>query len=122
MQNATIFNPSSDDLERKVRALRDVQKSLDGIKASLEQFKSKGYDQSLGTEEELKQAFEVSQNSYNQAVKSLSSGDLKKAREKNLISTEEFQKLSVAKHKEKIQSIRGNEKNKSHTKDQSHRR
>jgi preprotein translocase subunit SecD len=122
MINATIFNPTDNNLEAKVKSVRDVQKAYHGVKASLKISKANGYNSALGTEEELKEALEISQNSYNQAIKSLSEGELKKARKENLLSTEEFQKLSIEKHKTKVQVIRSEQKNKSHTKDHSHKK
>jgi hypothetical protein len=122
MLNATIFNPSNNDLKTKVKSVRDVQKAFEGIKASFDHTKTNGYNSALGTEEELKEAYTISQNSYKKAINSLSEGELKKARKENLLSTEEFQKLSVEKHKTKVQAIRSEEKNKSHTKDHSHKK
>lgn len=122
MSLASIFNPVDESLESKVKAVREVQKSYFGVKSSLDYSKANGFDSALGTEEELKEALEISQNSYHQAVKALSDSEMKKARQEKLITTEEFQKLSVEKHKAKVQSIRGNDKNKSHTKDHSHKK
>jgi len=122
MQNATLFNPIDDSLEAKVKIVREVQRSYQNIKASIELSKRNGFNQSLGTEDELKDAFKITQSSYKQAVKSLSSGELKQAREKQLLTVEEFQKISVEKHKSKVQTIRGDQKNKSYSKDHSHRK
>ena len=85
MINATIFNPTDNNLEAKVKSVRDVQKAYHGVKASLKISKANGYNSALGTEEELKEALEISQNSYNQAIKSLSEGELKKASFKNYL-------------------------------------
>ena len=109
MQRATLFNPIDNSLETKVKSVREVQKSFLGIKASLEYSKSNGYDQALGTKEELDKAFILTKNSYKDAVKSFSEGDLKKAKKENLLTTEEFQKLSVEKHKAKVKEIRANQ-------------
>jgi len=109
MQRATLFNPIDNSLETKVKSVREVQKSFLGIKASLEYSKLNGYDQALGTKEELDKAFILTKNSYKDAVKSLSEGDLKKAKRENLLTTEEFQKLSVERHKAKVKEIRSNQ-------------
>jgi Na+/phosphate symporter len=109
MQRATLFNPIDDSLETKVKSVRDVQKAYLGIKASLEYSKVKGYNQALGTKEELDKAYILTKDSFKQAVKSMSDSDLKKARSEKLISTEEFQKLSVEKHKTKVNFIRSNQ-------------
>ncbi len=122
MQNATLFNPIDDSLEAKVKIVREVQRSFQNIKTSIELSKRNGFNQSLGTEDELKDAFKITQSSYKQAVKSLSNGELKQAREKQLLTVEEFQKISVEKHKSKVQTICGEQKNKSYSKDHSHRK
>ena len=109
MQRATLFNPIDNSLETKVKSVRDVQKAYLNVKASLEYSKLHGYNQSLGTKEELDKAFTLSKNSYKDAVKSLSEGDLKKAKRENLLTTQEFQKLSVEKHKAKVKFIRSNQ-------------
>lgn len=108
-QTATLFNPIDNSLKTKVKSVREVEKSYLEIKACLEYSKANGFNQALGTKEELDKAFILSKNSYKDAVKSLSEGDLKKAKRENLLTTEEFQKLSVEKHKAKVKEIRSNQ-------------
>lgn len=122
MQTASIFTPQNDTLETRVNATKKVKRAMDDIQASIKHSKAKGYDSALGTEEELKEALEISQNSYKQAVQSLSDADLKKAKRENLLTTEEFQKLSVEKHKTKVQAIRSEQNSQSHTKDHPHKK
>ena len=109
MQRATLFNPIDNSLETKVKSVREVQKSFLGIKASLEYSKTNGYDQALGTKEELDQAYILTKDSFQQAMRSLSDHELQKARKEELITTKQFQSLSVERHKAKFDKMRSNQ-------------
>ncbi len=109
MQRATLFNPIDNSLETKVKSVRDVQKAYLSVKASLEYSKLHGYNQSLGTKEELDQAYIITKDSFKQAMRSLSDHELQKARKEELITTKQFQNLSVERHKAKFNKMRSNQ-------------
>ena len=109
MQRATLFNPIDNSLETKVKSVREVQKSYLGVKASLEYSKLNGYDQALGTKEELDKAYIISKDSFKQAIRSLSDHELQKARKEELITTKQFQSLAVERHKAKFDEVRSNQ-------------
>jgi hypothetical protein len=115
MQTASIYNPQDNSLEMRVQALKETKLALSSVEACLKHIKIKGYDSVLGTKEELQQAYTISKNSYKQAVKSLSHADLAKAKDKKLLSSNEYAKLTVSNDRAKIQNARDN--NKSHGKD-----
>ena len=110
MQKASIYNPVDNSLEMRVDALLKTSQSVYGVEACLSQTKTKGYNSVLGTEKELKTAHEISNSSYQKAIKSLSRSELEKARDKKLLSAKEYQKITLQKDKMRIQKARNDNK------------
>lgn len=109
MRTATIYNPQNNSLESRIKALKETRLALDNAEHYLHQNKTKGFDSVIGTKEEIEYAFSVSENSYQQAIDSLSRSDLTKAKDQKLLSQSEYSNLIIQKDKQRIRNLRDND-------------
>lgn len=102
-QTASIFNPQDDSLEMRVNAIKQVQRAMNDIQASIDHSKAKGYDSAIGMQDELKDAYTITKNSHKQALQSLTEKELQTAKNKKLLSNAEYSKLKLQRNRLSIQ-------------------
>ncbi len=108
---ASTFNPKDNSLIERVNAFRAVLQENHNIELSL---KYKNDKEWLGTTEEIKYAQQVTQNSLQQAVKSLNKVDLQEAKTLGILSPEEAQQAKVLKAKSDLNNLSNSHSQKTH--------
>ncbi len=101
-----FFIPENDSLEARIQALKNVLQAYSNIEISIAISKNEGWQQRLGTDEELQLAHEVTQRSLSTAAKKISQSDLSTAKELGLLSTRDADQFKVMKAKSDLQSRR----------------
>jgi len=114
-QNAHIFTPKDDSLQEKINAYKNVLKAYRNVELSLKRVKEKGKDDTLGSIEEIKQAYNITQTSLQKAISSFTPPELEQAKEKKLLTTDELKETRVQRRKAKMSDFRQSQK--SHKKD-----
>lgn len=95
--SAHIYNPQDDSLEARIHAYKTMRNELLNIEASQKLSQTKGWQDRLGTEDELKQAHNVIKNSLRMALDNIRDVDLQKAQEQHLMTAKEVSEFSAVK-------------------------
>ncbi len=92
-----IFTPQDDSLAERIRAYRSVAEAYRNAEASLKHMNNDEWSDQLGEKQEIKQAHEICQRSFQIATQSISQDELQQAIEHGLLSDEEVRELIQSK-------------------------
>jgi len=95
--SAHIYTPEDDSLEARIHAYKTMCNELSNIEASQKLSQNKEWQDRMGTEEELQQAHNIIKNTLREALNNIPDIDLKKAKEKGLMTIKEVSEFSVTK-------------------------
>lgn len=101
-----FFIPESDSLESRIQALKEVLQAHSNIEISMAIAKNEGWQQRLGTEEELQAAKEITERSLAAATRKISQSDFSNAQELGLLSTNDIDQFKVIKAKSDLSARR----------------
>jgi hypothetical protein len=99
-----IFIPQDDSLEARIEAFRVVRNSSDQLNENSK--KLSGWGDMLGSDEEIKQAKEIMQNSLTEAAKSIHQDELVVSQEKGLLENNEIEEIALVKRKVLMDELR----------------
>jgi len=90
---AHFYNPKDDTLDERIRAYKEAFLAWQNVEASLRFHDQQGWEDRLGSKEDLLIAKEITENSLSKAVSGLSHSEMKLAVDKQLISSQESEYL-----------------------------
>jgi len=110
--SAHIFTPQNDSLSERVRSYRSVFEAFKNIEANLKYFKDKNKQNHLGERKEIEDAYIITKNSLQLAIKSFGELELNQLKEQNMMSNNEVLELIKLKRKQEVKEMRtGSKKN-----------
>ncbi len=92
-----LYSPQDDSLEERVRAYRSVVQAQRNIESSLKLAADREWSDRLGTEDELRAAKEVVENSLSVAVSAINADEIEKSVSDGLISQDDAESLRLVK-------------------------
>jgi O-glycosyl hydrolase len=98
-QTASIFHPTDTSLQARIEAAKNILIQRRKIKQSIQGYGEQNENGRLGSMDELKDAQQIIEHSFEKATQSLSLLDLKKAKELGILSLDAAHELSTAKAK-----------------------
>ncbi|MGA4604203.1 hypothetical protein [Pseudoalteromonas maricaloris] len=124
---AHFYHPIDDSLEEKAKAYKEAYRAWLNIEASFHFHDQQGWEDRLGSKEDLQKAMEITKNTLEMAVSKLNNSEIQLAINKGLISNQESEyllnsqtvneKVSILyARKREINEIRNNNSDK-HSKD-----
>lgn len=90
---ANFYNPKDDSLEERINAYKEAFRAWQNIEASLRFHDEQAWSDRLGSEDDLKRAQEITENSLSKAVSGLSNSEIQLAVDKDLVSSQESEYL-----------------------------
>ncbi|MEE9363073.1 MAG: hypothetical protein V3U92_10800 [Cellulophaga sp.] len=103
---AHIFTPQNDSLSERVRSYRKVFEAFKNVEVSLKYTNNKSRQNQLGEKKEVEDAYEITEQSLQLAIKSFNNLELDQLKEQNIMSDSEVLELVKLKRKQEVKELR----------------
>ncbi len=90
------YHPINDSFDERARACKSVLNDLENAEISLKMVGDKDWENRLGTQDEIRYAKNVAENSLQHAAVSLDLSELHYAKEQGLLTIEEVNTITLA--------------------------
>lgn len=96
---AHFYHPIDDSLEEKAKAYSEAYKAWQNIEASFQFHDQQGWEDRLGSKEDLQTAMKITQSTLDKAVESFSIEELYSLTQKGLVASDELTLIESHLHK-----------------------
>lgn len=96
---AHFYHPIDDSLEEKAKAYSEAYKAWQNIEASFQFHDQQGWEDRLGSKEDLQTAMKITQSTLDKAVESFSIEELHSLTQKGLVESDELTLIESHLHK-----------------------
>lgn len=91
---AHFYNPKDDSLDERIHAYKEAFRASQNVEASFRFYDQQGWEDRLGSKEDLQKAMEITQHTLDMAIDSFSIEEIHNLSKQNLVTQEEFELLN----------------------------